>query len=78
MKIALVRLTAMGDVIHTAASIQFIKAALPDSEITWFVEEKFAPILEHNPQIDRIVTDTMPPRHITDAAAQAGTRIVVA
>ncbi|MEN2991577.1 DeoR/GlpR family DNA-binding transcription regulator [Tistrella sp. BH-R2-4] len=29
-------------------------------------------------QIDRIVTDTMPPRHITDAAAQAGTRIVVA
>jgi len=55
MKIAIVRLTAMGDVIHTAASIQFIKAALPECEITWFVEEKFAPILEHNPQIDHIV-----------------------
>ncbi|ADV46640.1 lipopolysaccharide heptosyltransferase I [Nitratifractor salsuginis] len=55
MKIALVRLTAMGDVIHTAASVQFIKAALPQCELTWFVEEKFAPILEHNPQIDRIV-----------------------
>ncbi len=55
MKIAIVRLTALGDVVHSAASIQFIKSALPDSEITWFVEEKFAPILKHNPQIDRII-----------------------
>lgn len=29
-------------------------------------------------QIDRIVTDATPPRHIADAAAQAGTRIVIA
>ncbi len=54
-RIALVRLTALGDVIHTAASLQFIKAALPDAHISWFVEEKFAEILAHNPQIDRIV-----------------------
>ncbi len=54
-RIALVRLTALGDVIHTAAGLQFIKAALPDTRITWFVEEKFAEILEHNPDIDEIV-----------------------
>ncbi len=48
-------MTALGDVIHSAASLQFIKAALPDAHITWFVEEKFAGILAHNPQIDRIV-----------------------
>lgn len=54
-RIALVRLTALGDVIHTAAGLQFVKAARPDWHLTWFVEEKFAPILEHNPHIDRIV-----------------------
>ena len=54
-RIALVRLTALGDVIHTAASLQFIKAAFPDIHITWFVEEKFSEILRHNPHIDAIV-----------------------
>ena len=54
-RIALVRLTALGDVIHTAAGLQFVKAAFPDTRITWFVEEKFAEILEHNPDIDEIV-----------------------
>ncbi len=48
-------MTALGDIIHTAASLQFIKAALPDTRITWFVEEKFAGVLEHNPDIDEIV-----------------------
>ncbi|WP_457595732.1 lipopolysaccharide heptosyltransferase I [Hydrogenimonas sp.] len=55
MRVALIRLTAMGDVIHTLASIPIIKARRPDIEFTWFVEEKFAPILEHAPHIDRIV-----------------------
>ena len=59
MRVAIVRLTAMGDVIHTLASIQFIKARIPDIHITWFVEEKFAEILRHNPHIDTIVPVNM-------------------
>ncbi|BDY13448.1 lipopolysaccharide heptosyltransferase I [Hydrogenimonas cancrithermarum] len=55
MRVAIVRLTAMGDVIHTLASMQFIKARIPGIHITWFVEEKFAEILRHNPHIDTIV-----------------------
>ncbi|WP_456451263.1 lipopolysaccharide heptosyltransferase I, partial [Hydrogenimonas sp.] len=55
MRVAIVRLTAMGDVIHTLASVQFIKAQRPDIELAWFVEEKFAGILANNPHIDRIV-----------------------
>jgi len=54
-RIALVRLTAMGDVIHTAASLQFIKSAYPNLHLTWFVEEKFAGILEGDPLIDTLV-----------------------
>ena len=55
MHVAIVRMTAMGDVIHTLAAIQFIKEKRPDIKITWFVEEKFADILAHNPDIDKIV-----------------------
>ncbi len=55
MRLALVRLTALGDIIHTAATLQFVKTALPDTRITWFVEEKFTGILEHNPDIDEFV-----------------------
>ena len=45
----------MGDVIHTLAALQFVKKVYPRMRITWFVEEKFAPILEGNPHIERIV-----------------------
>ncbi|WP_456382704.1 lipopolysaccharide heptosyltransferase I [Hydrogenimonas sp.] len=55
MRLAIVRLTAMGDVIHTLAAIQFIKERRPETEITWFVERKFAGILAGNPQIDHLV-----------------------
>jgi len=54
-KIAIVRLSAMGDIIHTLASFQFIKKLLPDVEITWFVEERFADILKNCPDIDKMV-----------------------
>ncbi|WP_456389709.1 hypothetical protein [Hydrogenimonas sp.] len=59
MRVAIVRLTAMGDVIHTLSSAQFIKDQMPDINITWFVEEKFAEILFHNPHIDSIVPVNM-------------------
>jgi len=55
MHVAIVRLTAMGDVIHTLAAIQFIKEKSPDTKITWFVEEKFSAIVANNPDVDRIV-----------------------
>ncbi|BBG66529.1 lipopolysaccharide heptosyltransferase I [Hydrogenimonas sp.] len=55
MKVAIVRLTAMGDVIHTLSALQFVKRAQPDTEITWFVESKFAQILENSLDIDNIV-----------------------
>ncbi len=55
MRVAIVRLTAMGDIIHTLAALQFVKKAKPDTEITWFVEEKFAGILQHNPDIAKVV-----------------------
>ena len=45
MKIAIIRLSALGDIIHTSIVIQFIKKHYKNADITWFVDEKFSSIL---------------------------------
>ncbi|NPA28778.1 MAG: lipopolysaccharide heptosyltransferase I [Epsilonproteobacteria bacterium] len=55
MRVALVRLTAMGDVIHALAAVQFVKARYPHLHLSWFVEEKFAAVLADNPDVDTVV-----------------------
>jgi len=54
MKIAIVKLSAMGDIIHAMLSLQFIKKSIANVQIDWFVEEAFAKVLEFNPHIDNI------------------------
>lgn len=55
MKIAIVKLSALGDIVHAMAILQFIKQAIPESRIDWIVEENFVSILEYNPYIDTIL-----------------------
>lgn len=55
MKIAIVKLSAMGDIVHAMVALQFIKAALPDCQIDWVVEQGFAGVLADNPHIDNIL-----------------------
>ena len=56
MKIAIVKLSALGDIIYAMAALQFIKQHLPDSTIDWIVEEGFKDILTNNPDINEIHT----------------------
>ena len=55
MKIAIVKLSAMGDIVHAMAALQFIKAQIPDAEIDWLVEAGFAGVLADNPDINQIL-----------------------
>ncbi len=55
MKIAIVKLSALGDIVHAMTALQFIKSELNDIHIDWVVEQRFAEILNHNPDIDRIL-----------------------
>lgn len=55
MKIAIVKLSAMGDIIHAMVALQFIKKAFPQSKIDWIVEENFSGVLENNPDINEIL-----------------------
>jgi heptosyltransferase-1 len=54
MKIAIVKLSALGDIVHAMVVLQFIKQAIPHSTIDWIIEERFSNVLEHNPYIDTI------------------------
>lgn len=45
MKILLVKLSSLGDVVHTLPVVQDILAARPDAQIDWVVEKAFAPLL---------------------------------
>ena len=54
--IALVRLSALGDIINTAFVLQFLKRHNPELSITWVCEEVFAPLLQNHPLIDTTLT----------------------
>ena len=54
MKIAIVKLSALGDIVHGMIVLQFIKKNYPESEIDWFVEEEITRVLENNPHINQI------------------------
>ncbi|CAA6820049.1 MAG: Lipopolysaccharide heptosyltransferase I (EC [uncultured Sulfurovum sp.] len=56
MKIAIVKLSAMGDIIHAMVALQYLKQAKPNIQIDWVVEQGFKEVLENNPHIDNILT----------------------
>ncbi len=53
-KIAIVKLSALGDIVHALVAIQFIKNQFPSLQIDWIVEASFAAVLEDNPHINTI------------------------
>ncbi len=55
MKICIIKLSAMGDIVHLMATLQFIKKHIPNCSIDWVVESSFGAILEKNSDIDNIL-----------------------
>ena len=55
MKICIVKLSAMGDIIHAMVALQFIKKAYPTYTIDWIVEDSFKTVLQNNPDINNIL-----------------------
>ena len=52
-KILLIRLSSLGDVIHTIPLANSLKSA--GYEITWLVSEKGIQVLENNPCVDKVI-----------------------
>ena len=55
MKILIVKLSSIGDVVHTLPALAAIRRALPDAEIAWVVESGAAEILRGNTLFDKII-----------------------
>ena len=54
-QILAVRLGAFGDIIHTLPAVASLKHSFPGWQITWAVEPRWAPLLEANPFVDRVL-----------------------
>ena len=54
LRIAIVRLTALGDIINGTIVLQLIKKHYPNAEIEWFCEEAFAAILDGHPLLKKV------------------------
>jgi heptosyltransferase-1 len=54
-RILAIRLGAMGDIIHTLPAVASLKHSFPGSHLTWIVEPQWAPLLDENPFVDRVV-----------------------
>lgn len=55
MKVLIVKLSSLGDVVHTLPVVHDIKAHFPDAEIDWVVERAFAPLVQRCPGVDRVI-----------------------
>jgi len=53
-RILVVRLGAMGDVIHTLPAVASLKHSFPGCHLTWLIEGSWAPLLDQNPYVDSI------------------------
>lgn len=54
-RILIVRLGAMGDIIHTLPAVAALRQGFPGAHLTWVVEPQWAALLEGNPFLDRVL-----------------------
>ena len=56
LKILLVKLSSLGDVLHTLPVVQDIKSAFPDAHIDWVVEAAFAGVVRRCDGVKNVIT----------------------
>jgi len=54
MKIAIVKLSSLGDIVHGMIALQFIKQYDQAIDIDWIVEESYKELLEFHPDINQV------------------------
>jgi len=55
MKILIIKLSAIGDVIHTLPALDALHTQFPESAITWVIEEKAHDIIKDHPHLKKII-----------------------
>ena len=55
VNILIVKLSSIGDVIHTLPSLTALRRLYPDAHITWVVEESAADLVKNHPYLDAVL-----------------------
>jgi len=55
VKILIVKTSSLGDLIHTFASLEYLRQKHPEAQIDWVVEAPFAEILKAHPCINQVI-----------------------
>ena len=64
LKFLVVRLSSIGDIVHALPAVAALGDTFPEAEIHWAIEKRFAPLLNGNPYVQRVVRlDTLGWRH---------------
>jgi len=73
MRVVLVRLSSLGDIIHSWPLAEGLRAAQPDMHLSWAVEAPFAPLVVGHPAVDAVipVTTTRWRKHLLAARTRA-------
>lgn len=72
MKILIVRLSALGDIVHALPVLAAIKRAMPSAEVDWMVEENYAAILSITSGLRRRIIGRARNSFTTDDAVSFG------
>ncbi|MFO8090291.1 MAG: glycosyltransferase family 9 protein [Desulfatiglandaceae bacterium] len=67
--ILIIKLSAIGDVVHSLPVLEVLRNAYPDARIDWVVEETAADIIDGHPAVDGVIVS---PRKSLSRAAAAG------
>ena len=54
-RIALIKLSSLGDVVHALPVAATLRARVPDAHVTWIVESREAAVLRDHPAVDTLV-----------------------
>ncbi|MBC8285557.1 MAG: lipopolysaccharide heptosyltransferase I [Nitrospinae bacterium] len=55
-KILIIKLSALGDVVHTLPVPRTLRQEYPDAYIAWIIEERYRELLNSNPDIDEVIS----------------------
>jgi lipopolysaccharide heptosyltransferase I len=55
MRIVIVKLSSIGDVVHTLPAVALLRRALPRARLTWVVERRASAIIQSSPVIDELI-----------------------
>jgi heptosyltransferase-1 len=53
--ILIVKLSALGDVVHSLPVIDYLKKVAPEAQVDWVVEQRFSGLLEGHPGLRRVI-----------------------